>query len=155
MTKILCPTRGGAPSTPNQDRAIALAQEREAEIIFLYVSNARFLDRFSSPVLVDIESELDELGDFMLAMACEKAAKAEVPARSIVRRGDFHQALREVIEEEQVELVTLGMPSQGTGITTPEYLKTLAENLLAETAVHEILVSHAGEILEHFWRKST
>lgn len=155
MTKILCPTRGGAPSSPNQERAIALAKEREVEVIFLYVSNARFLNRFSSPVLVDIETELDELGDFMLAMACEKADKAGVPARSIVRRGDFHQALRDVIAEEQVEVVTLGMPSQGTGITTLEYLKELAERLLAETAVSEILVSHEGEILEHFWRKTT
>ena len=154
MTKILCPTRGGAPSSPNQERAIALAQERDAEVIFLYVSNARFLNRFSSPVLVDIETELDELGDFMLAMACEKAAKAGVAARAIVRRGDFYQALRDVIEEEQAEVVTLGMPSQGTGTTTSEYLKELAEGLLAETAVSEILVSHEGEILEHFWRKN-
>ena len=46
---ILCPTRGGEASYANQERAIALAVEREAELIFLYVSNVHFLDLTAAP----------------------------------------------------------------------------------------------------------
>lgn len=147
MTTILRPTRGGHASYPNQDRAIAIAKERGADLLFLYVSNVRFLDRVASPVLVDVETELEELGEFLLAMAQERAEKAGVRAEAVVRRGEFRQALEEVIREYEVATVVLGSAAGGTSVTPPGYLEDLVQAILAETGV-EVIVVHEGEIVE-------
>ena len=148
MTTILCPTRGGESSFPNQDRAIAIGRERSADLLFLYVSDVRFLDRLASPILVDVETELDELGEFMLTMAQERAEKAGVRAETVVRRGVFRQALQEMIREHQVAAVVLGSAAGETGITTPRYLQDLAQSLLAEADV-DVFIVHEGEIIAH------
>ena len=99
MSMILCPTRGGQSSIPNQQWAISLAKERNANLTFLYISNVRFLDRASGPLLVDISDKLDEMGAFLLAMAQDRAAQAGIAAETIVRQGDFQEALTAVIQE--------------------------------------------------------
>ena len=86
MKTILCPTRGGKESHPNQDFAINLAKERDAGLLFLYVSGISFIRRVGPPIVVDIEKEMDELGEFMLSMAQERAETSGVPARVAVRR---------------------------------------------------------------------
>jgi nucleotide-binding universal stress UspA family protein len=148
MTTILRPTRGGEASYPNQDRAIKIAKERGADLLLLYVSNVHFLDRMASPVLVDVETELAEMGEFLLAMAQERAEKAGVRAEAVVRRGEFSQAVRELIEEHEVSAVVLGTAAGGTGVTPPGYLEDLIQAIVAETGV-EVIVVHEGEIVEH------
>jgi len=148
MAMILRPTRGGEASFPNQDRAIAVAQERGADLLLLYVADVRFLDRFASAKLVDVESELEEMGEFLLAMAQERAEKAGVQAETVVRRGAFHQALQEVSQEYPVTAVMLGAAVGDTGVTTPDFLEDLTRWILTEIGV-EVLVVHEGEIVEH------
>ena len=149
MPTILRPTRGGEASSPNQDRAIAIAKERDADLLFLYVSNVHFLNRVASAVLVDVEAELDELGEFLLTMAQERAEMAGVRATTTTRRGDFRQALADVIEEhEEITMVVLGTAAGGTGVIPPGYLEDLVQELLTETGVEVILVD-AGEVVGH------
>lgn len=148
MATILCPTRGGEYSYPNQDRAIAIARERGADLVFLYVSNVRFLGQFASPILVDVETELDEMGEFMLTMAQERAEKAGVQARTVVRRGVFRHALKEVIEEQGATTVVLGSPSGSTAITSADFLEELAHMLKTEARV-EVIVVGGGETVAH------
>ena len=149
MTTILCPTRGGRASIPNQERAIAIAKERAGEVLFLYVSNVHFLNRLASPVLVDVQEELDELGEFMLTMAQERAQKAGVRARTAIRSGIFRTALRELIQEQDIAAVVLGTPAEAGGITTPDYRADLIDWILTETGV-DVIVTHAGEIVAHY-----
>lgn len=146
---ILCPTRGGKASYPNQDRAIAIAKEREAEVLFLYVSNVEFLGLTAAPILVDIEHELDEMGEFMLAMAQERAEKADVNADTIVKQGQFRHVLAEVIEEYQVKTVVLGSSAEGTGVVTTEYLQALMDEIGSKTGVEFIIIDQ-GEIVNTF-----
>jgi nucleotide-binding universal stress UspA family protein len=146
---ILCPTRGGKGSYPNQDRAIAIAKERDAEVMFLYITNVEFLGLTAAPKLIDIEHELDEMGEFMLAMAQERAEKADVNSFTIVKRGQFRQVLREVIEEHQVETVVLGSSAGGTGVVTSEYIQTLVDEIGEKTGVEFIIIDQ-GEIVNTF-----
>ena len=148
MTTILCPTRGGEASRPNQDRAIAIAKERGARLLFLYVSDVRFLLRFASAKVVDVEAELEEMGEFLLTMAQERAEKAGVRSRAIVRSGVFREALGKVIQEHEVASVVLGTAAGGTGITSPDYLKELVDWILREHGI-EVIVLYQGEIVEH------
>ncbi|MGW8319696.1 MAG: universal stress protein [Candidatus Promineifilaceae bacterium] len=150
MTAILYPTRAGDVTHRNQDRVIALAKERQAKLIFLYVSNVRFLDHIASPVPLDlVEEELDELGEFVLIMAQERAEKAGLAAEAVIRRGGFRDALKSVIGEYEVTTVVLGLPAEETAITTVDYIHDVADMLRDETGV-EVLIIDQGEIVESF-----
>jgi nucleotide-binding universal stress UspA family protein len=144
---ILCPTRGGGASIPNQDRAIAIAKERGVEVMFLYIVNVQFLGLAASPKLVDIEGELEEVGEFMLAMAQERADKEGVKSQMIVRRGVFQEVLKEVIEEFDIHTVVVGKSAGGRGVITYEYLRDLIYEVTGVTGV-EFVVVHEGEIVD-------
>jgi nucleotide-binding universal stress UspA family protein len=149
MTTILYPTRGGDSTHRNQDWAFSLAKEKNARLILLYVSNVRFLDTMLTPVPIErVWEELDELGEFLLTMAQDRADKVGVTAEKVLRHGGFRAALKEVIEEESVSTVVLGRPAQDTAITTTEYLEEVAQFLIAETGV-EVYLIHEGQIVEH------
>ena len=149
MKTVLFPTRGGPASYPNRDRVIALAKEEEARLIFMYVADVRFLNLVMSPVLVDIEAEIEEMGEFMLAMAQERASEESVEADIIVRRGIFREALTTTIDETGADVVVLGAPIEGTGVTTPAYRKGLIHQVIDETGV-QIVVVDEGEIIERW-----
>jgi nucleotide-binding universal stress UspA family protein len=144
--KILCPTRGGQASYPNQDFAIDLAKDKGAELLFLYVTDVRFLGRTASPLVVDVEKEIDEMGEFMLAMAQERASKANVQADAIVRRGAFRDVLEEVIRENHVHTVVLGTSTQDTGFTTRDFMEELSVELSGETGA-EFIVVYQGQVI--------
>ena len=146
---ILCPTRGGEGSYPNQDRAIAIAEERDCDVIFLYVTNVEFLGLTAAPKLIDIEHEMDEMGEFMLAMAEERAEKAGVNASTIVRRGQFRTVLANVIGEFQIDTVVLGSSAGGTGVVTAEYISDLVAEIHAKAEV-EFVVLDQGEVVNTF-----
>lgn len=147
--RILCPTRGGKASYANQDQAIALARERDAELLFLYVSNVKFLGLTSLPFIVDIETELDEMGEFILLMAQERAEKAGVHAEITVERGVFHEVIKSVIQEKQINTVVLGSSQEGTGVTTEDYVQKLGETISQDMQV-EFIVLRDGEIQKTF-----
>lgn len=137
---ILCPTRGGTASYPNQDRAIAIAKERGLELLFLYITNVQFLDHTPLAKTVDLEGELDEMGEFMLTMAVERAEKEGVNASMEVRRGLFRDVISETISEFGIACVVLGSSSGGTGVITEEYIHDLMETVSSETGVEFIVV---------------
>jgi nucleotide-binding universal stress UspA family protein len=144
---ILYPTRGGPSSYPNQDLVITLAKDRGSELVFMYVSSVHFLDHFASPLLVDIETSLDEMGEFLLAMAQERAKKAGMKARTVVRHGEFREILEEEIRKQGATTVVLGSPSEETGVTTQKYLRKLTQLLVENMGVEVFLVDN-GAILE-------
>ena len=148
MMTILCPTRGGKESHPNQDFAINLAKERGADLIFMYVSNIQLISRSGPPIVVDIEEELDELGDFLLSMAQERAEKTGVQADVAVRRGIFSKVLREVIVEKKITTVVLGSSSKESGIVSYQRLQELSTELNKELGV-EFMVVQGGKMVFH------
>ena len=148
MTVILCPTRGGKSSLPNQEWATQLAKERNAHLIFLYVTSVSFLDHLSSPLLVDVSHELDELGEFLLDMAKDRAMQSGVNADILVRHGVFREALAQVIGEAEVDIVVIGQSTRGTGVTDERYLAILAETVRAKGV--EMLVVDGGVLVRRY-----
>jgi nucleotide-binding universal stress UspA family protein len=144
---ILCPTRGGKASYPNQDCAIDLAKKRGLDLLFLYVTNVQFLGQTALPKVVDIEAELEEMGDFLLTMAQERAQKAGVKASTTVRSGVFRTVLKEVLSEYPIETIVIGTSSQSTGVVTPDFVRELAEEVRRESGV-EFIVLYEGEIVD-------
>ena len=146
---ILCPTRGGKDSYPNQDRAIAIAKERGAQVLFLYITNVEFLGLTAAPKLVDIETEMDEMGEFMLAMAQERAENARVNAMTLVKRGRFREVLIDVLEEHLTDTVVLGSSAGGTGVVSTDYIQELVDEIGGKTGV-EFIVIDQGEIVNTY-----
>jgi len=143
---ILCPTRGGKDSYPNQDRAIALAKERGLGVLFLYITNVEFLDRTAAPKLIDIEDKMDEMGEFLLAMAQERAEKANVVVSTLLKHGHFREVLIEVIEDNPITAVVLGSSAGGTGVVTTDYIEDLVDEIGTKTGV-EFIVVDQGKIV--------
>ena len=152
-TKILCLTRGGEGSYPNQDGAIAIAKERGQDMMFLYISNIEFLDHTAAPKVIDIEAELDELGEFLLVMAQERASKAGVTAKTLVRRGFFREVLSEVIEENNFETVILGSSSGDTGIIDEDLLHEVTSEVHLKYKI-EFIILYEGNVLKTYQVKT-
>ena len=150
MATVLYPTRGGDTTYRNQDRASDLARERNAPLLLLYVTNVSFLDRLGGPVRVNVlEAELDDLGEFLLALAQERAKKVGVESERLIRHGRFRDALRAVIKERAVTTLVLGRPAHDVAITTVEFISELAQSMAGEFGI-EVFVVHEGEVVEQY-----
>jgi len=150
VATVLYPTRGGDRTYRNQDWACDLALERGADLLLLYVSNVHFLDYTAGHIRLDVlEKELDDLGQFLLAMAEERAQKRGTEANRLVLHGEFRQALKEVVQGYDITAVVLGRPSHDTAVTTIEYIDSLARSITAEYGVESFVVDE-GEVVKHY-----
>jgi len=149
MTTILSPTRGGEPSYQNQDKVIAIAKERDAKLIFLYVSDVQFDHELTEDTLTNVSAELEDLGQFLLSMAQERAALEGIQADALVKSGNFREVLESAIQDNQVDMLILGSPEQESAVTTSVFLKDLSTNLAHKYSL-EVILLRAGDVLETF-----
>lgn len=140
MGTILCATRGGEASHRTQDAAIALAKERGDELCFLYVVDLRFLDKTAAPIVVDVESELVKMGEFLLAIACERAAAQGVQAEMCVRRGPFLEALESAALEEGADAIAFGQPAGPESAFSLADLERLTARIEADTGIKTYII---------------
>jgi nucleotide-binding universal stress UspA family protein len=135
MGKILCATRGGEGSYATQDAAIALAKERDDELIFFFVVDVSFLNQTAAPLVVDVEARLEKMGHFQLAMAQERATARGIEAQAVVRRGMLAHELIAAVRDLGISLVVLGRPMRQTAVFEEDALQDFAASLQAETGV--------------------
>ena len=140
MGKILCATRGGEASYRTQDQAITLARQRGDTLIFLYVIDTHFLDKTAAPIVIDVEQQVQHMGEFLLAIAQERARSQGVLARGICRSGRVPDEIKAVAREEQVDIVVLGQPTGETNTFAAEELVALATVIEAETGSQVVIV---------------
>jgi nucleotide-binding universal stress UspA family protein len=134
MGIILCATRGGEESEKTRMAAIELARERGDTLIYLYVADPSFLDRIAAPVVVDIERELERMGRFQLALACEQAAATGVEAVAVVRHGHLQAELIGAARDLGATLVVLGRPREGAPVFDDDALRSFAVRIRTETS---------------------
>jgi nucleotide-binding universal stress UspA family protein len=135
MGTILCPTRGGQASSCSHDEAIAIAKERGDDLLFLYVVNLHFLDKTAAPIVVDVVDELQQMGEFMLLMAKERAENQGVSTRILSRKGEVREEIKKVAQEEDVSLVLLGRPAGEQSSFQLAELEEFAAEIEAETGI--------------------
>jgi hypothetical protein len=136
METILCATRGGEDSVRTQDAVIAKAKEENARILFLYVIDVEFLKQTSRGARHDVvHKEIERMGNFLLAMACERAAAQGIEAGRVVGNGPLETALRDVALEKQVDLVALGRPAGEESVFELSGLRKLAERIERDTGI--------------------
>ena len=144
MGKILCATRGGEASYPTQDAVISLAKERGDELVFLYVADISFLSQTAAPLVVDVESRLEKLGQFQLVMAQERAAAQGLVVQAIVRQGQLRAELVAVAQEIGATLIVLGRSLGSAAVFEDAALQVFAADLQTETSV-EVRILEKGD----------
>ena len=140
MAIILCATRGGEEGYRTQDKAIAMAKDRRDTLLFLYVVDLQFLDKTAAPIVVDVEDEISDMGEFLLLMAKERAAEQGVEANTICRKGNLRQEIKITALEENVSLVLLGRPVSDKSAFQLVSLEKFAEEIESETGVKTEIV---------------
>lgn len=136
MKKILCATRGGEASRKTQDKVIAMAKEKGATILFLYVVDVEFLRLTARGVRPDVvTTEMEHMGEFLLAIACERAAAQGVQAETCLRHGPVLEALESAAREESVDAIAFGRPVGPESSFSMADLEHLAAQIEADTDV--------------------
>jgi nucleotide-binding universal stress UspA family protein len=141
MTLVLCATRGGEASIPTQEKAISLAKEGGHALAFLYIADSSFLNKTAAAVVVDVDEELVNMGEFLLTMAVERAAERSVTAQPVIRSGVIRDVLPEVARELGATTIVLGRPAGESSRFQESEFEKFREWIEAETeaqvVVHE------------------
>jgi nucleotide-binding universal stress UspA family protein len=136
MKKILCATRGGEASRRTQDAVIAMAKEAGASVLFLYVVDVEFLRLTARGVRPDVvTAEMERMGEFLLAMACERAVAQGVEAEICLRHGPLIQALESAAREEGADAIAFGRPAGLDSSFSLADLEQLAARIEEDTGI--------------------
>ena len=114
MAGILCAIRGGPDSRRTIDLAIQLAKEKQQTIYFLYIVNLDFLTHTSSSRVHAINEEMQEMGEFILLSAQERASRRKVASERLVRHGTVGEEIIAASRELNVDYVVIGKPTART-----------------------------------------
>lgn len=110
MSGIICAIRGGLASRNTIDKGVELASERELPLYFLYVLNLDFLAHTASSRVRTITNEMEQMGNFILLIAQEKALEMGVVAEGVIRKGKIGEEIVDMCREISAEYVVLGKP---------------------------------------------
>ena len=125
MPGIVGAIRGGPASQPTIAKAIALAHDTGLPLYFLYVVNLDFLSQTPTSRVHTISQEMHEMGEFILLMAQETAARQDISAEVVVRHGGVGEELIGLCHELKADYLVLGKPNveQEDSVFTQDLLR--------------------------------
>lgn len=141
MGKIICATRGGEASARAQDAAIKRAKQGGDELVFFFAYDLEFLEHADYALRADVvEDEMDDLGEFLMTIAVERAERHGVKARYRIAEGSFGEKLANAVREEKATLVVLGRPEDDGGAFELDHLREFVDRLQKETRVPFVIL---------------
>ncbi len=143
MGPIVCATRGGEASRRTQERAITLAKERDAPLIFLCAVDPSFAGPVNDELSTALADELGRLGRSLLCIAQARAREQGVEARTHVRCGPVRQIIEEYLHEVDASALVIGLPQTHTQRQAfdAEEVHRFAEALRQTTDLEVIIVT--------------
>jgi nucleotide-binding universal stress UspA family protein len=108
MGSIVCATRGGEASRRTQERAVALAKERGAELIFLCVFDPSFAGPREPAMEAALAAEQRWLGRALLGIAQMRAREWGLEAQAIVRSGPVLQTIEDFLRQVTADTLVIG-----------------------------------------------
>jgi nucleotide-binding universal stress UspA family protein len=143
MQPVVCATRGGEACRRTQERAIHLAKEKDAPLIFLYVADPDLVGPVSEPLEEALRQETARLGRALLRVAQERARKQGLTAQAVVIHGPVQQSIQDYLQQVEADTLVLGAPRVGAApqVFTAEGIEDFAEAVRQETEVEVIVVT--------------
>ncbi|HOV87602.1 MAG TPA: universal stress protein [Syntrophobacteraceae bacterium] len=107
---IVCGVTGSIPSRRAALEAAVLAGEAQADLVYVYAVDVEFLKTGKAVQLGSefAEESLAHLGGHMLDFADEIAPSQGVTPKKVVRKGPVLDVLKQVVLEEEADLLVLG-----------------------------------------------
>ena len=140
MSGIVCAVRGGPASQPTIAKAIVMAQETGLPLVFLYVVNLDFLSQTPTSRVHTISQEMRQMGEFILLMAQETAARQGISAEGVVRHGSVGEELIGLCQELEADYLVLGKPKveQEDTVFTQELLRRFVARTEEQTGARVV-----------------
>ncbi len=107
---ILCATRGGEASQPMHQYAIRLAKEQDADLLFLYVFDRQILQSVATPIVINVESQIQHMLAYLQSTAQAQARQSGVSADVVIRTGDLLSQIVDVTRAQLISLIVMGSP---------------------------------------------
>lgn len=107
---IICATRGGEACRRTQEKAIALAKERNGELVFLYVVDPGVVEAVGPSLAETMYDEMERLGRSLLYMAQSRARKKGIEAKAFVHHGEVETSIKNFMRETGADILVMGCP---------------------------------------------
>jgi nucleotide-binding universal stress UspA family protein len=143
MKPIVCATRGGEACRRTQERAIDLAKERDAELIFLYIVDPSLVGPVDESLAEALNDEMTRMGRSLMRIAQGRARERDVTAQAVVRHGAVQQNIKDFVCEVGASTLVIGAPRTGTvpQAFTPTGIQRFAQEVHEETGVEVVVVT--------------
>lgn len=143
MKPIVCATRGGEACRRTQERAIELAKERDADLIFLYVADPSVVEAVDESLVDALKSEMARLGRALLRIAQGRAQKQGLTARTAVLHGPVQQSIKDYLGQVEAATLVIGVPRAGAvpRAFTLEEIQRFSQAVRQETDVEVVVVT--------------
>ncbi len=143
MGPIVCATRGGEAGRRTQERAIALAKERGAELVFLCVSDPSFAGHLGSDLATAVTEEQQWLGRALTGVALARARAQGVEAATVVRSGSVVEGIEAFLCEVGASTLVIGEPKIDSPLSalSPGEVQSCARQVEQDTGIEVVVVS--------------
>ncbi len=146
---ILCLVRGGKESKRTVTKAIDLALEMDARLVFFHVIDAEFLRQaVMGARLKSVYQALTDMADFAMEILKDRAERRGVKeVETIIREGNILKQLKQAAIETQAKVLVIGRPirSPGANIFQDSELLEFANELAEVGEVEVLVVGRDGE----------
>lgn len=118
-----------------------MAKREGARVLFLFVVDVEFLRLTARGVRPEVvAAELENMGEFLLALACERAAAQGVEADACVRHGPLIEALESAAIDYEVDAIAFGKPAGAGSSFSLADLQRLSDRIREETGIETYIV---------------
>jgi nucleotide-binding universal stress UspA family protein len=145
MGLIVCATRGGEAGRRTQERAIALAKERGAELIFLCVFDPGFAGYLNKALSAAVEEEQQWLGRVLMGVAQARAREQGVEAGAVVLGGAILDSIEAFLCESGASTLVIGEAKTDSALSAFRHgtIQSCATHVEQNTNVEVIVVTPA------------
>ncbi|MFN2171378.1 MAG: universal stress protein [Candidatus Promineifilaceae bacterium] len=113
---IVCAVRGGPESRDTVSRAIDLALAYQAQLTFLHILDAEFLEYAIIGPLSVVYRELNEMATFTMLILADRATRRGVEQVDyVLPEGSIHDELIRYVNETHAEMMIIGRPTRSPG----------------------------------------
>lgn len=144
MPGIICAIRGGPASQPTIRKAISMAKKNELPVYFLYIVNLDFLVHTQSGRVNTVSKQLDQMGEFILLTAQDKAEKQKVESEGVIRHGKVWEEIISYAKEISANYVVLGLPAgeeeKEENVLAADRISEFGETIQEESGAEAVFV---------------